>query len=89
MKPAYFGLWLVTLLAGAGIAGPNDTIRHAGFEQFSKGTPGNSGVNMYVSHRGRVEVINKWDLNRDGYNDVLISNDHDGAMTNNEQNEHD
>lgn len=54
-----------------------DTIRHSGFEQFIQGTPGNSGANIYVSRSGRVQVANLWDINKDGYVDVLISNDHD------------
>ena len=37
----------------------SDLIRHRGFEDFAKGTPGNSGHNVYVSRKGRVEVINK------------------------------
>ncbi|MEO7651042.1 MAG: VCBS repeat-containing protein [Bryobacteraceae bacterium] len=52
-------------------------IRQAGFEAFRRGTPGNAGANLYVSRSGKVQVINHWDLNRDGYNDILISNDHD------------
>ena len=55
----------------------SDVIRHAGFDDFARGTAGNSGANLYVSRAGRVQVINKWDLNKDGYVDVLISNDHD------------
>ena len=35
------------------------------------------GANLHVSRGGRVQVINRWDLNGDGFNDVLISNDHD------------
>jgi len=53
------------------------TISHDRYEDFAQGTPGNSGANVYVSKAGRVQVINQWDLNRDGYVDVLISNDHD------------
>src|SRR5215472_8631876 len=53
------------------------SIRHRGFEDFRKGKLGNSGANLYVSQNGRVEVINKWDLNGDGYPDLLMSNDHD------------
>jgi hypothetical protein len=78
MKHAHVcALWLAALLPAAGIAAEPGTIRQAGFEQFAKGTLGNAGANLYVSRSGRVQVINKWDLNRDGYNDVLISNDHD------------
>ncbi|MEJ1972436.1 MAG: VCBS repeat-containing protein [Lacunisphaera sp.] len=52
------------------------SIRQAGFAAFVRGTPENGGTNLYVSHHGRVEVINRWDINRDGFNDVVISNDH-------------
>jgi hypothetical protein len=39
MKLVYVsGLWLMVLLAAGGIAGPRHTIRHAGFEPFSRGT---------------------------------------------------
>src|SRR5262245_54817777 len=53
------------------------SIRHAGFNDFNQGTLGDSGANLYVSKGGRVQVINTWDFNGDGYNDVLLSNDHD------------
>ena len=58
------------VLAGEGI-------RHASFEDFSAGSLGNSGANLYVSRRGRVQVINRWDLNQDGWPDVVMSNSHD------------
>ncbi|MEJ1972435.1 MAG: VCBS repeat-containing protein [Lacunisphaera sp.] len=53
-----------------------DEIVQQGFEQFAAGTLGNAGANMYVSRDGRIQVINRWDLNDDGYNDVVMSNDH-------------
>ncbi|PYV12943.1 MAG: hypothetical protein DMG07_15875, partial [Acidobacteria bacterium] len=56
-----------------------ESIRHSGFNDFIQGKPGNSGVNLYVSRNGRVQVINQWDLNQDGYVDVLINNDHDAS----------
>ena len=52
-------------------------IRHSSFEDFSAGTLGNSGANLYVSRKGRVQVINHWDLNRDGWADLVMSNSHD------------
>src|SRR5581483_10767714 len=69
---------LVLLVLGAvhRKAGNSDLIHHRSFADFIRGTPGNSGVNLYVPHHGGVEVINQWDLNGDGYNDVVISNDH-------------
>ena len=52
-------------------------IRHADFEDFNQGTLGNAGANLYVSRKGTVQVINQWDLNRDGYVDLVLSNTHD------------
>ncbi|MCC6588100.1 MAG: VCBS repeat-containing protein [Bryobacterales bacterium] len=57
------------------------TIRHTGWADLSKGTFSNSGANLYVSRQGRLQVINRWDLNNDGFNDILISNDHDNFET--------
>ena len=57
-------------------AGPNAVTRHASFDDFVTGACGNSGANVYVSRKGHVQVINKWDLNKDGYVDVIIPNDH-------------
>src|SRR5215475_4762057 len=58
-------------------AGKEKSIVQSGFETFSRGTFGNGGENLYVSRSGSIQTINQWDINHDGYNDVLISNDHD------------
>ena len=70
---------IALLFAGTFVLGQAGSlsIRQRGFDDFRRGQLGNSGANLYVSRDGRVEVINKWDLNGDGYPDVLISNDHD------------
>ena len=52
-------------------------VRHATFEDFRRGQAGNSGQNLYVSHSGRIQVINRWDLNRDSYPDLLFTSSHD------------
>jgi hypothetical protein len=36
---------------------------------------------LYVSRSGQVQAINRWDINGDGYNDILISCDHDDFET--------
>ena len=71
----FLGAIVAGCLAGED-AGAKVVARHASFEDFVKGTCGNSGANVYVSRKGRVQVINKWDLNKDGYVDVIIPNDH-------------
>ena len=77
---------LVGILAGVGATGlivpclaadSATTVSHSSYEDFAQGTLGNSGANLYVSKSGRVQVVNQWDLNRDGHVDILISNDHD------------
>jgi hypothetical protein len=59
----------------------NKSMIQSGFDDFRRGTFGNSGANLYVSRAGHIQTINQWDLNGDGYNDVLISNDHDEYET--------
>jgi len=54
----------------------NVVARHASFDDFIKGTCGDSGAKAYVSRKGRVQVINKWDLNKDGHVDLILANDH-------------
>ncbi|MCE5250514.1 VCBS repeat-containing protein [bacterium] len=56
-------------------------IRHHGFEDFSKGTFGDSGANIYVSKAGGIQLINRWDLNNDGFLDLLINQDHNSFET--------
>jgi len=46
------------------------------FEDFADGTFDDAGANMYVSHNGRVQAINRWDVNKDGYVDMLCVNSH-------------
>ncbi len=51
------------------------------FLEFSQGTLEDAGVNTYVTAAGEVQLINVWDLNRDGFIDIVLPNTHD----NNEQ----
>lgn len=54
-----------------------ERIVQTGFDAFSRGTFGNGGENLYISRSGTIQTINQRDINRDGHNDVLLSNDHD------------
>ena len=65
-------------LAGEGAAGRlwARVWRHEGFQAFSQGTFGDSGSNIYVSRRGRIQLINRLDLNRDGHIDLFVANGH-------------
>ena len=50
--------------------------RHEGFQAFSRGKFEDSGSNIYVSRRGRIQLINRLDLNRDGHIDLFVANGH-------------
>lgn len=47
------------------------------FEDFAKGTLGAGGANLYISAKGRLQWINHWDLNQDGYVDLFFGQTHD------------
>ena len=49
----------------------------SGFDQLSEGTLGNGGQNLYVSKKGGLQRIWRFDVNNDGYVDLLIANSHD------------
>src|SRR5262245_21402468 len=44
-----------------------------GFEDFIDGTFGNSGQNLYVSRAGVLQRIHHFDINRDGYIDLMFA----------------
>lgn len=45
-----------------------------GFEDFSKGTFENGGQNLFVSKKGVLQRIFQYDVNHDGYPDLLFGN---------------
>ena len=53
-----------------------DAWRQAGFADFSRGTFTDAGANDYVSAAGRIQTVNRWDFNGDGYIDILCANTH-------------
>ncbi len=50
--------------------------RQEGFHSFSKGTFQDAGSNIYVSAAGRIQLINRLDLNQDGHIDLFVANGH-------------
>ena len=48
-----------------------------GFDGFRRGTFGNAGHNLYVSRAGVLQRIHQYDLNKNGYFDLVFANDHD------------
>jgi hypothetical protein len=63
-------------LAAAAFAAPAPIFRHEGFATLSRGQLGNAGQNLFVSARGELKLINWFDLDRDGFPDLVINNDH-------------
>lgn len=52
------------------------TWKKSGFDDFSKGTFGNGGQNLYVSANGILQRIFHFDVNGDGYPDIPVTNSH-------------
>lgn len=46
------------------------------YNDFIKGKFSDAGANMYVSHNGRIQSINRADVNNDGNVDILSVNSH-------------
>jgi hypothetical protein len=51
-------------------------IRQQGFAELAKGTADDAGANLYVSAKGRIQTINRMDLNLDGELDLMFTQDH-------------
>jgi hypothetical protein len=52
-----------------------------GFEAFRRGTFGNAGHNLFVSRAGVLQRIHQYDLNRDGYVELLFCNSQEHLET--------
>ncbi|UCE04490.1 MAG: VCBS repeat-containing protein, partial [bacterium] len=50
--------------------------RESTLEDFIDGTFDDAGANMYVSYNGRIQTINRWDVNGDGNIDIFCVNSH-------------
>ncbi|HWB55247.1 MAG TPA: VCBS repeat-containing protein, partial [Tepidisphaeraceae bacterium] len=50
-----------------------------GLADFSKGQLTDGGANSYISAGGCVEQIHRWDLNNDGFIDLVFANSHPQA----------
>ena len=75
VHPGVLGFLLAAVVASMSAA-PAPVFRHAGFATLSRGELGNAGQNVFVSARGELKLINWFDLDRDGYPDLVINNDH-------------
>lgn len=60
---------------------PKVLFDHKSYQDFSKGTFSDFGANLYVSRKGNLQFINLFDLNADGYPELVINNDHNHYET--------
>ena len=76
--PIRIVLLVAFLLLGPTIlpASAAETWQQKGFASFSQGHFEDSGSNIYVSARGRIQIINRLDLNNDGHIDLFVGNGH-------------
>ena len=65
---------LVTISLGGDVH--ESWINHSTFKDFASGRLADGGTNLYITHSGQLEMIYRWDLNNDGYLDVLVIQDH-------------
>ncbi|RYY23264.1 MAG: VCBS repeat-containing protein, partial [Sphingobacteriaceae bacterium] len=54
---------------------------HHTYQDFIKGKLSDSGGNLYISKNGKIQFVNLFDLNADGYPEVVVNNDHNGYDT--------
>ena len=59
---------------GQGAARPAKAWVTEGFEAFRRGTFGNAGQNLYVSKAGVLQRIYQYDLDKNGYFDLVFAN---------------
>lgn len=72
---------LVMALVTAVPAGAEDLLHHHSFADFSAGTFSDSGCNLYVSRAGRLRYVNLFDIDGDGFPEVVANNDHNRFET--------
>ncbi|PYV07483.1 MAG: hypothetical protein DMG07_28745 [Acidobacteria bacterium] len=62
--------------SGRAALDPPFEVTQSGFEILRQGEFGNAGQNLYVSAAGRIQFVHRWDLNNDGYYDLVFNNTH-------------
>ena len=66
---------LLTAIASPGLQGQAATWRDGDFASFSKGSW--EPADLYVTAAGAVKTVNRYDLNGDGYLDLVFNSSHD------------
>lgn len=67
----------IVLLSGSGLfAGDANRFVDDDFKDFSQGTSDDGGHNLYAAYDGTLRTINRFDINGDGYLDVIFNCTH-------------
>jgi len=79
LDPVLFAclLSLVAVAAGGVSACGDDVWLEDSYADFADGTLDASGQNLYVSRDGKVRTIQRFDLDQDGYLDLIFNSTHD------------
>jgi hypothetical protein len=67
---------IVTMLFITGFISAQKVWKQNSYNDFVNGKFSDAGANMYVSHNGRIQAINRWDVNNDGNVEILSVNSH-------------
>ena len=80
LSPARFAAGLIVLSVCLFNLSPDSragsTWTEDSFEDFRDGAFLDGGSNLYVSAEGRLQMINRWDLNQDGIVDLVVPSGH-------------
>src|SRR5262245_25526364 len=72
---------LLALWLWAAAEHPSRVWETRGFDAFRSGEFDAGGSNLYVSRSGTVQTVHRWDVNRDGFFDLIFNNTHDLVYT--------
>jgi hypothetical protein len=71
-----FFISIIIFLSNGVIIHAQSEWREDSFEDFRDGSFLDAGSNSYVSAKGRVQMITRWDFNNDGFLDILLPTGH-------------
>ncbi len=76
VRSLLFLFWvLLPILLAPQLFAQNTWVENS-FEDFRDGSFLDAGSNLYVSAKGRIQIINRWDFNNDGNLDILLTSGH-------------
>ena len=75
-RTIHITLSLFAVMAASTTTPAANTWTEDSFSDFHDGQFMDGGSNLYVSAKGRLQIINRWDLNDDGHLDILVPSGH-------------